>query len=80
MSRKERQFLTALSVSIFLCMLICVYFGWPRSAHSNRWHFAFYALLGLSSSVSLWRTRNMPAIDTLIRLFPKPTQQAPEKP
>ena len=80
MSKRERHFLTALRVTIFVGMLICMGFGWGRSFASRGWHLAFFVLLGLSSAVSIWRTRNMAAPDTLTRLFPKPTQHAPEKP
>ena len=80
MSNKERKTLKVVSAAIFVGMLICLFFAWQSSRHSNDWHFGLYALLLVNSFVMYRRTRNLPQPDTLTRLFPKPTQQPSESP
>ena len=83
MSTKQRELQRKsqilLSVIILICMLVCLFFAWHRSRHSEAWHLAFYGFLLLNSFIIYRRGANKPVPDTLIRLFPKPTQETSEK-
>jgi uncharacterized membrane protein (UPF0136 family) len=81
MSTKQRNIQILLSGIILICALVCACFGWHHSLHSKAWNRAFYGLLLLSSFISCWRiaNSNKPVPDTLISLFPKPTQETPGK-
>lgn len=79
MSARERRTLTVANVVILVFMIICLRSGWSRSPHSLVWNYAFWILMLASSLVSLRRTRNVPAPDTLTKLFPNSFQPSPEK-
>ena len=79
--KPQRKSQILLSVTIFVCMGVCAFFGWHRSRHSEAWNLAFDCLLLLHYFIYYrwWANNDKPVPDTLIRLFPKPTQEAPEK-
>jgi hypothetical protein len=77
MSTKQR----ILTGIIPMCALVCAFLGWHPSPHAKAWNGAFYGLLLLNSVIGCWRlaNSNKSVADTLISLFPKPTQETPGK-
>ncbi len=75
--QQKRQML--LSGLILVLMLICAFLGWNPSRHAPAWHCGFYSLLLLHSLILYARTKDRPATDTLIRLFPNYTENAAGK-